>query len=89
MLVINANGIYCNDSTTSIYVAASSKPVDWDSNWTNRLGNVIFGKNSEIEFNNFFVYSVIGNQISLISYIGQSSNIYIPREIDEVPISTI
>lgn len=91
MLVINANGIYCDSSDTSIsiYVAASSKPVDWDSNWTNRLGNVIFGINGEIESNNFFVYSVIGNQITLISYIGQSSNIYIPREIDEVPVSTI
>ena len=89
MLVINANGIYCDDSTTSIYVAASSKPVDWDSKWTNILGNVIFGINSEMEFNNFFAYTVTGNQITLISYIGQSSNIYIPREIDEVPISTI
>ena len=91
MLVINANGIYCDsgDTSISIYVAASSKPVDWDSNWTNRLGNVIFGINGEIESNNFFVYSVIGNQITLISYIGQSSNIYIPREIDEVPVSTI
>lgn len=89
MLMINANGIYYYGSDTSIYVAAPSKPVDWDSNWTNRVENVIFGINGEIEFNNFFVYSVIGNQITLISYIGKSSNIYIPSKIDEVPVSSI
>ena len=89
VVVINANGIYCHDSDASIYAAAPSKPVDWDSNWTNRLGNAIFGIDGEIESNNFFLYSVIDNQITLISYIGQSSNIYIPRKIDEVPVSTI
>ena len=89
VLVINANGIYCYRSDASIYVAAPSKPVDWDSNWTNRLRNAIFGINGEIESNNFFLYSVIGNQITLISYVGQSSNIYFPREIDEVPVTTI
>ena len=89
MLVINANGIYCDSYNTSIYVAASSKPVDWDYNWTNRLENVIFGINGEIESNNFFVYFVIGNQITLISYIGKSSNIYIPSKIDEVPVTSI
>ncbi|MCI7068340.1 MAG: leucine-rich repeat domain-containing protein, partial [Mollicutes bacterium] len=89
MLVINADGIYCKGGNTSIYVAASSKPVDWDSNWTNRLGNAIFGINGDIKFNNFFVYSVIENQITLISYIGKSSNVYIPRKIDEIPVSSI
>ncbi len=89
VLMINANGIYSNKNTMSIYVNAPSKPVDWDSNWTNVLANVIYGIDGEVHINNFFAYSIKNNQISLITYLGTSSNVLIPEEIDGISVKTI
>lgn len=86
---INANGIYSDDRSLQIFVSAASKPVDWDSNWTNVLNNVVFGVDGEIGFSNFFVYCVKNNCVTLISYLGTSSNVFIPEEIDGKIVTTI
>ena len=72
-----------------IYVYAASKPVDWDSNWTNVLSNVIYGMDGEININNFFVYMIKNNNVTLISYLGSSSNVYIPSSLDGNPVTII
>ena len=86
---INANGVYLDGSNTRIFVQADSKPVDWDSNWTNRLGNVVFGLDGEVGINNFFLYTKKNNQITLFAYFGTSSNVYVPSEIDGAPVVAI
>lgn len=87
--VINAYGVCFDGSETRIFVQADSKPVDWDSNWTNRLENVVFGLDGEVGINNFFLYTKKNNQITLFAYFGTSSNVYVPSEIDGTPVVTI
>ena len=87
--IINANGIYSENRSMVIYVYAASKPVDWDSNWTNVLSNVIYGMDGEININNFFVYMIKNNNVTLISYLGSSSNVYIPSSLDGNPVTII
>ena len=87
--LINANGIVSDNNKMKIYAYAASKPIDWDSNWTNVLGNVSFGVTGELSSNNFFTYFTSNNAVTLISYDSKSSNIYIPSEIDGNPVTTI
>ena len=89
VLLINANGIYSHNNKMKIYVYASSKPIDWDSNWTNVSGNVVFGISGDIYTNNFFTYCVSNSLVTLMSYDGKSSNVYIPSEIDGMPVVAI
>lgn len=86
---INANGIYLDGTDTKIFVQASSKPVDWDSNWTNRLSNAVFGLDGEVGINKFFLYTIKNNKVTLFSYFGNSSNVYIPDELGGYPVTTI
>ena len=87
--IINAYGVCSKYDTIRIYVAAPSKPVDWDSNWTDVLSCVVFGIDGEVETNNFFVYSIKNNDVNLISYIGTSSNVTIPSDIDGKTVRTV
>ena len=86
--IINANGVTI-DSKTAIYVQADSKPVDWDTNWTNYLANATFGIDGEVGVNNFFLYATKNGKATIFKYLGTSSNVYIPAELGDSPVATI
>lgn len=85
--LINKYGVYIN-SDTYIYVEASSKPLDWDSNWTNKLDNVYFNV-GELKQNNEFVYSIKDNKVTLLKYTGSSTNLYLPSTVDGYSVEEI
>ena len=87
--LINEKGILVQNGNPMIYVYASSKPIDWDSNWTNKLTDVVYGVDGEIKQNNFFLYSADETAVTLLLYLGSSSNIYIPNTLDNLPVTSI
>lgn len=88
VLIINEYGVVLRNSSATIYVESNSKPVDWDSNWTNYLENAVYGI-GDIHSNNVFLYSVQGNKVSLIKYLAETTNIFIPDEIDGKTVTEI
>ena len=89
VLIINEYGIHlCGSQHDAIYVEANDKPIDWDSNWTNRTDYVVYGV-GEVLSNAFFEYTKKNDKIALVRYIGSSSNIYIPSTLDNCPVTEI
>ena len=84
---IGTYGINVNNQA-SIYAERDSKPIDWYENWTNYEEHVVYSV-SEVKSNKFFSYMEKNNEIHLLKYLGSSSNIYIPEEIDSKPVTTI
>ncbi len=92
--IFNANGIYCNgesmyENHVSIYVAANSKPVDWDSNWTDAPNYVSYGIVGEIKSNAYFYYLKGSTSVGLLKHLGTSLNVYIPSTLDGLPVTKI
>lgn len=85
---INAQGIYLSNSSSRIFVEHSSKPVDWDTYWTNLSSSYIqwgtYYDDFSITSDGLFLYTttVSGVGIELVEYLGSSNTIRIPRSID-------
>ncbi len=84
--IINNHGVCVEDYNTNIFVEADSKPMDWDSNWTNYSDNACYGVDG---YNDFFAYSINGNKVELIKYIATSLNVYIPKTISGKSVTSI
>ena len=86
--VINAKGINGGSIYEAIYIEHNDKPEDWDTNWTTLQDKVIYGV-GEVKTNSFFRYSIKNNQVALVKYLGSSTNVMIPKEIDAMPVTEI
>lgn len=89
--IINANGIV-GDNLVSIAVNGASKPLDWDSLWTNVTSITYLKFDGQIRiYNNQMVYAINeSNEIELLKFTGDSQGIvYIPREINGIKVTTI
>ena len=92
--IINANAF--EYAPTTIYVEASQKPDDWDSNWNPNNRPVVYSTSRQDFENIFKTDSYIGviksdNTIELLQYLGNYNNttIKIPREINGKIVTSI
>ena len=84
--IINVNAIIVpNDS--QIYVNEASKPYDWDSNWTD-VNNIYYFDDEYTGVINGYLYYATETEVLLVKYIG-NENVYIPREIYNLPVTII
>jgi hypothetical protein len=84
VVTINAYGL--NGVADRYIVEAKSKPAEWDSYWagsSTSSAQVVYGvdwENSKVSGD--FVYRESASGVTLLSYVGTSSTIRIPREIN-------
>ena len=81
---------------TTFYCEASAKPELWDSSWnynsysssyTTVSWNYTIASNLAVSGN--FIYTVVDDTVTLMTYTGSSTTVYIPREIDGKTVTKI
>ena len=94
--IINAYGLSLGSSST-IYVEASQKPDDWDSNWNPNNRTVVYSAlesdfDSMVSFDGFIGFINESGTIELTQYtygLGYNSTIKIPRSIEGKVVSSL
>lgn len=92
--IVNASGFYYHNEI--IYVEASQKPEDWDTNWktSSGSGTVIYSASKDEFINTIKSGDFVGviksdNTIELTKYNGSSKTVYIPRTINGRTVTSI
>lgn len=69
---------------TFIYVNAESKPSNWGSISDNPF-YIAYG----VKNNGEYLYSLVGNEVTIYQYLGEEDRLVIPETIENVPITNI
>ncbi|MBQ9735387.1 MAG: leucine-rich repeat protein [Clostridia bacterium] len=95
------SSVYIPKSVTTIHaygveadgyylVEAKTKPDEWDTYWNNRDSSVIYdAKDWRIDSESEMIYTVVGDEATLVKYLGSNSTIRIPRQINGYTVAKI
>jgi len=83
---IEAN-VFVNCENISIFIQSNVKPDDWNDEWNGSNGYVEWEENETIDSN--LIYKKVDNEIHIIDYTGNATEITIPKMIEGYPVTHI